>query len=232
MFTSAFLLEDNLHPRHKKLLKAVKDHEATFTSLKKARNEVRSEWWNSKIQRSSASYDSLADSLTRLAQHVSGLRSGINLQRELSIKMGNLTKISMSAMREDMEVAAIQRVFGDMLDDLSPPMEALAVRVASRLMKYSAYVGRCLQATCTRALKKIRSVLIRDFKYSKREPSRPEYLLDDLITDIRRALFTFDRTSNMALARLLKRNHEEQRIDTDLSILPQEDTETLCLVYL
>lgn len=126
MFTRTFLLEEDLHSRHAQVLKAVKDHEATFTSLKKTRNEVRSEWWNSNIQRSSTSYDSLVDSLTRLAQHVSGLRSGLNLQRELAMKLGGYTRMSIN-VRDDFEVAAVQRAFGDMLDDLTPPMDALAV---------------------------------------------------------------------------------------------------------
>lgn len=229
LFTRTFLLEENLHPRHQGLLKAVKDHEATFTSLKNSRNEAKSEWWDPQMQGASSSHDALVDSLTRLAQHVSGLRSGLNLQRELAIQFGGITRMSMPSAREDMEIQAIERIFGELVEELAPPLDALAVCTRLSNLRIDTHLGIHPQETCVRTLNKIRKVLIRSFTRSDVDPSCS---LEPLIADIRRALFTFERTSSQSLARLLKRDREELGNSADISQLPNDDTETLCLVYL
>jgi hypothetical protein len=55
---------------------------------------------------------------------------------------------------------------------------------------------------------------------------------DDLVANIRRALFTFDSTSAHALSRMFTRGDEELRtgINGDAGI--DDGSETLCLVYL
>lgn len=134
MLTRTFLLEEDLHPKHSNLLRAVKDHESTFTSLKKSLSEAKSEWWNSKIQHNSVAYDSAIDSMTRLAQHVGGLRSGLNLQRELAMRSDGVTWSSAAPRNSTSlsEVDALQKAFGDFVDELSPPMHSLTVGLESR----------------------------------------------------------------------------------------------------
>lgn len=144
MLTRTFLLEENLHPQHAKLLRAVKDHEATFTSLKRSLSEAKSEWWNSRIQRSSEAYDTAISTLTRLAQHVGGLRSGLNLQRELALH-GGKTRISQSLV-DSIEVDALERAFGEFVDELGPPMHALTVSTRC----YLSAVAWSSQTKCSR----------------------------------------------------------------------------------
>lgn len=132
MLTRTFLLEEDLHPKHSKLLRAVKDHEATFTSLKRSHNEAKSEWWNARIQRSSEAYEAAIGTLTRLAQHVGGLRSGLNLQRELAMR-GGKTVTSLSALGDESRVLdALETAFGDFVEELAPPMHALMVLIQNQ----------------------------------------------------------------------------------------------------
>ncbi|CED83992.1 Predicted membrane protein [Phaffia rhodozyma] len=65
------------------LAKAVEAHEKSFTLLKKNLAEAKSEFLDHRIQRTSESYDTVVSSLTRLAQHLTGLRSGTGLQYEI-----------------------------------------------------------------------------------------------------------------------------------------------------
>ncbi|KAF8320692.1 hypothetical protein DL93DRAFT_2052449 [Clavulina sp. PMI_390] len=217
MLTRTFLLEEDLHPNHAKLLRAVKDHEATFTSLKRSHGEAKSEWWNANIQASEEAYEAAIGNMTRLAQHVGGLRSGLNLQKELAVRTG----ISKSAsgnnttiiMGESVIVDALEKSFGEFVDELAPPMRALA-------------------STIVRTLKVLRNAsasLGGSSKYSRFE----DFDAQELIANIRRALFTFDSTSNYALARMFHREEAEIRGHNDID--PQEaiddGSETLCLVY-
>jgi hypothetical protein len=122
--TQTFLLEENMHPNHDTLLRAIKDHQASFTSLKKSRNEAKSEWWNLRVQRASPAYDASVESMTRLAQHLAGLRTGLNL--EFQMFRTNLQQPS-AAMDVDRQSEAVGKAFGDLVDDLDPPMNALVV---------------------------------------------------------------------------------------------------------
>lgn len=74
--------------------------------------------------------------------------------------------------------------------------------------------------------------MVRNFHAFNSGTPLSQHFLDEITAEIRRALFTFDRTSTHALARLLKRDHEEYRNGVDVSTLPDDDSETLCLVYL
>lgn len=238
MLTQTFLLEEDLHPKHKNLLKAVKDHEATFTSLKRSQNEAKSEWWNSKIQRSSAAYDSAIDSMTRLAQHVGGLRSGLNLQRELALRGGPASTktstigLNRASIREESEVDALQQAFGDFVEELAPPMHALTVRTPP-MIKWSLnlpdLICSTLQTTCAKTLKKLR-LFSQEPSPRIRLPAPQDF--DELAANIRRAMFTFDSTSNQALGKMLRQDNAEFRAFVDPNSSIDDASETLCLVYL
>lgn len=89
LLTSTFLLEDEFYqPSQEKISKAVAAHQATFTGLKKSLTEAQSErlCGGPSVGLSGSAgdpYEDAVDSLTRLAQHLNGLRSGTSLQYDL-----------------------------------------------------------------------------------------------------------------------------------------------------
>ena len=157
MITSTFLLEEPIRkPSHEKMQRAVENHQSSFTSLKKSLAEARSEWLGvlgeGEQVLSKQAYGDAVDSLTRLAQHLNGLRSGTRLQYELSKAQrdGKLvlrrasedahegpglkgkTRYSLASHPDDLEEAllcAAAEMFGDLVDDVGPPLKALSVRV-------------------------------------------------------------------------------------------------------
>jgi hypothetical protein len=163
-----------------KLQRAVEAHQKGFTSLKTNLDEAKSEWvlnppdpflkGRRVAQRKPTSelYSDAVDSLTRLGQHLAGLRGGTRLQIELSAahragrimlpkKMKTSKDISQenpgdSAQpentpakdkekervvvsaedEEDPTLATAAQMFGDLVDDVGPPMTALTVRSTYR----------------------------------------------------------------------------------------------------
>ncbi len=168
LLTSTFLLEDEyFQPSQEKISKAVADHQAAFTGLKKNLDEARSErlvsaGGGSSTHRSSRRspgdpYEDAVNSLTRLAQHLNGLRSGTNLQYDLAKahrdgKVALRRRASHSQTQtfanvpepttvpakgkaawaaddemEDVVLRAAAAMFGDLVFELDSPLRALAV---------------------------------------------------------------------------------------------------------
>lgn len=152
--TKTFLLDPDFHPKQSKLVRAVDAHQKSFVSLKRNLIEAHSEWlgtWSGVAK--GVAYDDAVDSLNRLAQHLAGLRSCIQLQTELTkahragklvlqsgFKTGrfrtssnadSLLSRGKSKPTEEEEAVAVltaaAAMFGDLVDDLGPPLEALAV---------------------------------------------------------------------------------------------------------
>jgi hypothetical protein len=69
------------------LAEAVNAHEKSFVTLKKNLAEAKKEVLNPKIQRAGKRYDMVVESLTRLAQHLTGMRSGLSLQFSLLLRI-------------------------------------------------------------------------------------------------------------------------------------------------
>ena len=163
-----------------KLQRAVEAHQKGFTSLKTNLDEARSEWALNppdpplkgrrvtQRRQTSALYGEAVDSLTRLGQHLAGLRGGTRLQIELSAahRAGRITlptkkraskdisqenpadssqagspptkdkekgRVIVSVEdEEDAMLAAAAQMFGDLVDDVGPPMTALSVRFPCR----------------------------------------------------------------------------------------------------
>lgn len=147
MLTKTFLLEGGVHSKShlERVQKAVENHQSSFTSLKKSLGEARTEWiprgdgpnsWADNTGK--IAYEDAVDSLNRLGQHLNGLRSGTRLQYEL-------TKAGMSRRRqrrkgkrrdqspvEEEETAMLKAaadMFGDVVEELGPPLKALSVGV-------------------------------------------------------------------------------------------------------
>lgn len=160
-----------------RLQRAVEAHQKSFTSLKTNLDEARSEWALNppdpflkdrrvaQRKQTSELYGEAVDSLTRLGQHLAGLRGGTRLQIELSaayragrIMLPKKTRASKDISQEnprdssqlgsppakdkdkdkervivsvedeeDAMLAVAAQIFGDLVDDVGPPMTALTV---------------------------------------------------------------------------------------------------------
>ena len=144
-------------PSLEKLHRAVENHQSSFTLLKKNLSEAKSEWhfWvrprgptnpngsdsglATGYSRTKA-YEDTVDSLNRLAQHLNGLRGGTRLQYELTKagmvkrkKKKNGTgkhKVIETDHVQDEDAAMLEAaaaMFGDLVDDMGPPLKALSV---------------------------------------------------------------------------------------------------------
>ena len=156
LLTSTFLLEDESYqPSQEKISKAVAAHQATFTGLKKSLAEAQSErlYAGPNAGLASDPYEDAVDSLTRLAQHLNGLRSGTSLQYDL-VKAHRDAKvafrrhsvygsnISRNALERDLAKGKVTSdgpgaesvmlrsaaaMFGDLVGELDSPLRSLSV---------------------------------------------------------------------------------------------------------
>jgi hypothetical protein len=148
MLTRTFLLEGEVHKKHhlEKMQKAVENHQSSFTSLKKSLSEARTEWVHRGGEASDGNtgkqgYGDAVDSLNRLGQHLNGLRSGTRLQYDLTkagVEVKNRRRgkrptipVAFDVSTEDDEEKAMLKaaavMFGDLVDELGPPLKALSV---------------------------------------------------------------------------------------------------------
>ncbi|KAJ6594590.1 Fusaric acid resistance protein-like-domain-containing protein [Mycena capillaripes] len=238
LLTNAFLLEEGLQqPSHERLMKAVANHQSSFTSLKKNLKEAQSEW----VKGSGGvpggglghAYEDAVDSMNRLAQHLNGLRGGTRLQYDLtkagvvgqSKADGNGKKRAerVSVVVEDDEETAMLKaaaeMFGDLVDDLGPPLKALST-------------------TCTSSLLRMRQSFVKSQRRSKRNVFEQHEFLE-LVDGIERALVRFESTSNHAVLRLYRRSAASE-LPADLrdsiytensEILSGSENENVFLVY-
>ncbi|KAF7315965.1 ArAE-2 domain-containing protein [Mycena indigotica] len=226
LLTNAFLLEEGLQqPSHERLMKAVSNHQSSFTSLKKSLKEAQSEWVNGSATRTSA-YEDAVDSMNRLAQHLNGLRGGTRLQYDLA-KAGVIGKIKQSngkqkARMEDDEsvmLEAAAEMFGELVEDVGPPLKALST-------------------TCTSTLKRMRESFVLSQRPSRRKILHQNEFLE-LVDGIERALAQFETTSNHAVLRLYRRSAasdlppdlRESVYSEDTQVLSGSENEHVFLVY-
>jgi hypothetical protein len=156
ILTNTFLLEEPLHNEtHEKLLRAVENHQSSFTTLKKSLSEAHSEWLYSgpigaNHKTSGAAYEDAVDCLNRLAQHLNGLRGGTRLQYELITAQmegkihtrvpedGQTQECNGKGKTPDQDPTGNQELeddmlnhaaamFGDLVDDLGHPVKSVSV---------------------------------------------------------------------------------------------------------
>ncbi|KAF8550630.1 hypothetical protein OG21DRAFT_1478462 [Imleria badia] len=246
MITNTFLLEEPIRkPSHGKMQRAVENHQSSFTSLKKSLAEARSEWFGILGEQervlSKQAYGDAVDSLTRLAQHLNGLRSGTRLQYELSKAQrdGKLvlrrssedghapaglkgkTRYSLASQTDELEEALLRAaadMFGDLVDDVGPPFKALS-------------------NACTSCLKRLREAFVNSQNTEQYKMMQPQDF-HKIIDGIDRALFTFESTSNHALLRLYRRSNfasdsVEKSAHSSLEdqLLTESEHEHIFLVY-
>jgi len=156
LLTSTFLLEeDSYQPSQEKISKAVADHQAAFTGLRKNLSEAQSERLCGDLSRGAGdAYEDAVDSLTRLAQHLNGLRSGTSLQYDLvkahrdakfairrqsvhghaftnaletELVKGKATTERRGSNTKGVMLRAAAAMFGDLVSELDSPLRALSV---------------------------------------------------------------------------------------------------------
>ncbi|KAI0351344.1 hypothetical protein OH77DRAFT_1411233 [Trametes cingulata] len=257
MLSQTFLLEEPHGFSADKLQRAVANHQASFTSLKKSLDEAHSERFfggpgrvgdEAQLRGSSGqAYQDAIDSLNRLGQHLNGLRSGISLQHEIikGYREGKLVLKNTSRQRGgdastgngkgkfvdssfasasalDEETALLQAaasVFGDLMDDLGPPLKALST-------------------TCTTTLKRLREAFVHPRDNHDRTTMQAADF-HELSENVERALFTFESTSNHAVLRLYRSGNISgvdsrasiASLTSDNQVLAGDEGENVFLLY-
>ncbi|SNX83328.1 related to BRE4 - protein involved in endocytosis [Melanopsichium pennsylvanicum] len=95
VLTKTFLLEDpsNFHFKSDRIKRAIDDHHDSFTSLKKNLEEAKLEsLFDLRMRGMSEKYVLATDSLNRLAQHLTGLRSSCGLQHQIMVTRRQVQK--------------------------------------------------------------------------------------------------------------------------------------------
>ncbi|KAG5645197.1 hypothetical protein DXG03_006715 [Asterophora parasitica] len=209
MLTNTFLLEGGVHRKIHldKMQRAVEDHQSSFTTLKKNLAEARTEWFlrgdpvdARPEDKGKRAYEDAVDSLNRLGQHLNGLRSGTRLQYELTkagvvkgrrrSKHAKLVDVDVDNFMDDEETAMLKSaaaMFGDLVDDLGPPLKALST-------------------SCTTALKRLREAFEQSQSQRRRKGEFREDEFSELVEGIERALVRFESTSNHAVLRLYRKS--------------------------
>ena len=149
MITRLFLLESDSESHImdlEKVQQAVENHQNSFTSLKKSLREAKTEWTLTRSNNDGSdagyqtnrsgrrAYEDAIDCLNRLAQHLNGLRSGTRLQQDFTragLSRNSSLPDSLSggeqAIDDQVLLNAAAAIFGDLVDELGPPLKALSV---------------------------------------------------------------------------------------------------------
>ncbi|CDR88651.1 related to BRE4-protein involved in endocytosis [Sporisorium scitamineum] len=183
VLTKTFLLEDpsNFHFKSDRIKRAIDDHHDSFTSLKKNLEEAKLEsLFDLRMRGMSAKYVEATDSLNRLAQHLTGLRSSCGLQHQIMAAR----REAQQAAREEAETTNAQPIkprpastrladmfeseseFGSHTSDLTQKAEpSEGSNDATAFEDFIASVGphmRSLVFSCCRTLRGLRSTFIAD----------------------------------------------------------------------
>ncbi|KAF9478625.1 hypothetical protein BDN70DRAFT_808498 [Pholiota conissans] len=238
-----------------KIQVAVENHQNSFTNLQKNLREAKSEWGltgglgsddddnvptvvpNYAQVSGRRAYEDTVDCLNRLAQHLNGLRSSTRLQYDLS-KAGvkrQSNKTGKSKLHEPTDdpnlddgealLRAAAAMFGDLVEELGPPMRALS-------------------SASTHTLNRLRDVCLETQKGEIRQENLIQpHDFSDLVEGIEAALVRFESTSNHAVLRLYRRSDvnplshptssgSQFSLNSNLNALTSEgDNENVFLVY-
>ncbi|KAF9531596.1 Fusaric acid resistance protein-like-domain-containing protein [Crepidotus variabilis] len=242
MTTRVFLLEHETGSHFKdlaKVQKAAEGHQSSFTKLQKNLREAKSEWALTRTGHATTengqlddtylsgrrSYEDTVDCLNRLGQHLNGLRSGTRLQYDLTKAGLNRHRKPFAPQHEQSQVVdeqvianATTDIYGDLVDELGPPLKALSHASTSTL--------RRLRNACAQKHN--------NPKISVMEPHE----FSELVDTIEAALIRFESTSNHAVLRLYRRS-DINNLSQSTSTLSRDsdaagidnDNESVFLVY-
>ncbi|KIJ39387.1 hypothetical protein M422DRAFT_257704 [Sphaerobolus stellatus SS14] len=227
--TRTFLLDPDFHPKQSKLLKAVEDHQETFTNLKRDLEEAHSEWLGMSLvsiailcgigsrrkAEKGEAYDDAVD--CGADEEEFWMRTSRKVTEERGKGKGNEGGRSRSSERErereseqeekDATLEAAASMFGDLVDDLGPPMSALAT-------------------ACTTTLHRIKHAFEHPRSSSAPSPSAPPFSAHEfmrLADDIQCSLYQFDSTSNRAVVRLYRRSEMAERLNVDKDVFYEDN---------
>ena len=134
VLTKTFLLDDpaEFHVDSDRIKRAISDHHASFTSLKKNLREAKLERvLDARIQGEQQDrYSKVVDSMNRLAQHLTGLRSSCGLQQKILSKQPNKSEHQGRDGEEDQEEETWEPredAFSDFVESIGPHMRSLVV---------------------------------------------------------------------------------------------------------
>jgi len=144
MLTKTFLLDETIYTDQERLKRAIDRHHLSFTSLKASLDAAVYEFFEPRIQRSQDHYRELVRSMNRLAQHLTGLRSGCSLQYEMLgpiyAKANPPPQNSNSSNRppegpaqEPIDSRSIEDVFVGFCDAIGPSLKTLMATGAACL---------------------------------------------------------------------------------------------------
>lgn len=148
----SFLLEEPPARSVEKLHKAVQNHQTSFTSLKSNLSDAKTEMTSNHTAsvNLSKAYEDAVDSMNRLAQHLNGLRSGSKFQHDITknhhrlqgksgagppsaavpvvtqLNKGKAPLAPTGTEEETQLLDAAVDIFGDIVDELGPPLKALS----------------------------------------------------------------------------------------------------------
>jgi len=154
----SFLLEEPPTKSRETLYQAAQNHQTSFTSLKSNLSDAKTEIISNSATPDSLSkaYEDAVDSMNRLAQHLNGLRSGSNFQYDITKKhhrrgragpaptsvpmVAQVSKGKAPAATTGLEdetqlLNAAVDIFGDIVDELGPPLKALSTICVTSLKK-------------------------------------------------------------------------------------------------
>ncbi|KAG9036609.1 hypothetical protein FRB95_008443 [Tulasnella sp. JGI-2019a] len=250
MTTQTFLLEDspsNIRLTREQLVRATQEHQSSFTSLKKNLIEARSEWLDKRMRAPSSKsqygddvdlYDAVVSGLTRLAQHLNGLRDGARQQKDLLLKSGDGVgdgKRGRKSENSDDAAAALNGKGGTGVG--GGRGETRAAELLTGLVEDMASPMSALSNACTDCLNTLSDAFTED-NFPDNTDSSPSARIDyaSLTANIRRALFTFERTSSHAVLRFFRKVNEEGKVLDEATkrgdhLGSAEDSDGIFLVY-
>ncbi|CEL60767.1 hypothetical protein RSOLAG1IB_04006 [Rhizoctonia solani AG-1 IB] len=239
MLTSAFLLDEASPVRRQRLIKAVEDHQKSFTSLKKVLAEARVERCDPRIQRTAKVYDEAVLGLNHIAQHFGGLRSGTKLQFELiqsrrkSKGKSNLKSfedngkgIDMNGQEEE-DTNTAESMFRSLVADLDSPMKKLSVCIKIHPLRLLSDDNQ--QQICVETLDKM-SNAFQSVRQSDSDSDLEDFT--KMKREIDQTLFQFESTSEQAVMRLFRRGDGGDNGEASSIEALDKDNETVLLVFL
>jgi hypothetical protein len=239
MLTSAFLLDEASPVRRQRLIKAVENHQKSFTSLKKVLAEARVERCDPRIQRTAKVYDEAVLGLNHIAQHFGGLRSGTKLQFELiqsrrkSKGKSNLKSFEDNGKgidingQEEEDTNTAESMFRSLVADLDSPMKKLSVCIKIHPLRLLSDDNQ--QQICVETLDKM-SNAFQSVRQSDSDSDLEDFT--KMKREIDQTLFQFESTSEQAVMRLFRRGDGGDNGEASSIEALDKDNETVLLVFL
>lgn len=134
MLTRTFLLEDpaNVHLRSSRLKAAIHAHHNAFASLQKNLTEAKYEAaFDSRIRGKVDLYEDMVSCLSRLGQHLNGLRSSCGLQNDILQK--SHSQVHEGVAPDDVQQKEGQEPFKHFLQEVGPHMRSLVFSCSQTL---------------------------------------------------------------------------------------------------